>query len=461
MKNQAENNQTPPDSPGFTSIDYVKVTILGFGLSALWASMHSIILPLRVLDFAPQGQENSYLGYLTFAGLVVAMLVQPVVGAISDRSRFSWGRRRPYILVGSLALLLFLPGIGLWENYAAVFICYCLMQVASNTAQGPYQGLIPDLVPAEKRGLASGVKSLLEMVGGVSLARLAAYFMDQYTPGEGGYWLWLTLGTLGTAFLITSLVTLITVREQPGTGRRVAVPPNARERPEHGGSVATMLMNQLTDEPIHSIAILLVNPFKRLLANIKQHRSFFWFLVSRGLLGMPGVILQTFALYYLTYVIGVENPASAAGNLLIVVGAALIAIVYFAGRLSDRIGRKPIMVTSGLVGAVGIVLLYLSDSYAQVLLSGAFIGLASGAFLSTSWAMATDLAAEGEEAKYLGLTNLAMAAGSALARLIGPVIDFFNNPETNTYTGYSVMLLACFLCFIVGSLLVLKVRGVR
>jgi Na+/melibiose symporter-like transporter len=443
MENRTENNQTVPGSPGFTPFDYVKVTILGFGLSAVWASLHTVVLPLRLLDFVPESMKNSYLGYLTFAGLVLAMAVQPIVGAISDRSHFSWGRRRPYILVGSLALLLFLPGIGLWESYAVVFVCYCLMQVSSNIAQGPYQGLIPDLVPVGKWGLASGVKSLLEMVGGVSLARLAAYFMDRYSTGEGGYWLWLTLGTLGTVFLITALVTLIMVREQPGIGQPTINSQTKRERPESGGSLVT----------------LLVNLFKRFLTYVKQHRGFVWFLVSRGLLGMPGVILQTFALYYLTDVIGVEDPAASATNLLIVVGAALIAIVYFAGQLSDRIGRKPIMVSSGLVGAMGIVLLYLSHSYTLVLLSGALIGLASGAFLSTSWAMATDLAADGEEAKYLGLTNLAMAAGSALARLIGPLIDFFNTVETNM--GYSVMLFACFLCFIVGSLLVLKVRGVR
>ncbi len=443
MENRTENNQTVPGSPGFTPFDYVKVTILGFGLSALWASMHTVVLPLRLLDFVPESMKNSYLGYLTFAGLALAMLVQPIVGAISDRSRFSWGRRRPYILVGSLALLLFLPGIGLWQSYAVVFVCYCLMQVSSNTAQGPYQGLIPDLVPVGKWGLASGVKSLLEMVGGVSLARLAAYFMDRYSTGEGGYWLWLTLGTLGAVFLITALVTLIMVREQPGIGQPTINSQTSRERPGITGLI------------INSLAGL----SKSFQIDFKQHRGFVWFLVSRGLLGMPGVILQTFALYYLTDVTGVENPAASATNLLIVVGAALIAIVYFAGRLSDRIGRKPIVVSSGLVGAIGIVLLYLSDSYTQVLLSGAIIGLASGALLSTSWAMATDLAAEGEEAKYLGLTNLAMAAGSALARLIGPLIDFFNTVETNM--GYSVMLLACFLCFIVGSLLVLKVRGVR
>ena len=443
MENRTGNSNNVTGSPRFVPVDYIKVTILGFGLTALWASMHTIVLPLRLLDFAPEELKNSYLGYLTFAGLLLAMLVQPIVGAASDRSGFSWGRRRPYILAGTIVLLLLIPGIGLWESYAAVFICYCLMQIASNTAQGPYQGLIPDLVPEGKRGLASGVKSLLEMIGGVSVARLAAYFMDQYSPGEGGYWLWLTLGTLGIVFLVTSLVTLITVREQPGTGRQVVASQTSRELPESRGSIITLLKNLL----------------RRFVNYIRQHRAFIWFLASRGLLGMPGVILQTFALYYLTDVTRVENPAGAAANLLIVVGAALIAVVYFAGRLSDRLGRKPIMLFSGLIGAMGIVLLYLSDSYVQVLLAGALIGLASGAFLSTSWAMATDLAAEGEEAKYLGLTNLAMAAGSALARLIGPLIDFFNTLETNL--GYSVMLLACFLCFIVGSLLVLKVRGVR
>jgi Na+/melibiose symporter-like transporter len=439
MRNQTGNSNNMTGSTSFTPIDYIKVTILGFGLTALWASLNNIVLPERLLDFVDESMKNSYLGYLTFAGLVLAMLVQPLVGAASDRSRFSWGRRRPYILIGAVMLLILLPGIGLWESYTAIFICYCLMQVASNTAQGPYQGFIPDLVPEGKRGLASGVKGLLEIIGGASLLLLTSNFIDRYSPGEEGYWLWLTLGALGVVFLITALITLITVREQPGTGRKLATSPTARKRPEPGDSMVDLL--------------------KRLLTYIKQRRDFIWFLVSRGILGIPGVILQTFAYYYLQDVIGVEKPAGAVANLVVVVTTGIITVVYFTGRLSDRIGRKPIMLSSGLIGVIGIVLLYFSDSYTQVLIGGGFIGLASGAFLSTSWAMATDLATEGEEAKYLGLTNLAMAAGSALARLVGPLIDLFNAVETNL--GYSVMLLACLVCFVVGSLLVLKVRGVR
>ena len=141
------------------------------------------------------------------------------------------------------------------------------------------------------------------------------------------------------------------------------------------------------------------------------------------------------------------------------VGVSLIAVVYFAGRLSDRIGRRPILIASGLLGGLGIVLLFFSRSYVHILLSGALIGIANGAFLSTSWALATDMVGKGEGAKYLGLTNLAMCAGSAVARLIGPAIDFFNGLETNL--GYSVIIQVCLGRFIGGTLLLLKIRGIQ
>ena len=157
-------------------------------------------------------------------------------------------------------------------------------------------------------------------------------------------------------------------------------------------------------------------------------------------------------------VIGMENPAEAAADLLIVVGFSLIAVVYFAGRLSDRIGRKPLLIASGVLGALGIMLLFFSRSYLHIMLCGSIIGIANGILLSTSWALATDMVGKGEEAKYLGLTNLAMCAGSALARLTGPVIDFFNSLSVNQ--GYSVMFLICLLCYAAGTLLLLRLRRI-
>jgi MFS family permease len=76
--------------------------------------------------------------------------------------------------------------------------------------------------------------------------------------------------------------------------------------------------------------------------------------------------------------------------------------------------------------------------------------------MSTNWALATDLVPKGEEARYLGLTNLATAGGAALARLIGPVIDFLN--KYAPALGYQVMLGACFTYFITGSVLLMKIK---
>ena len=136
----------------------------------------------------------------------------------------------------------------------------------------------------------------------------------------------------------------------------------------------------------------------------------------------------------------------------------MLATVYPAGRLSDKVGRKPIVVSSGLISALGIMLLFFSQSYVYIMLSGALLGFSFGAFMSTNWALATDLLPKGEEARYLGLTNLASAGGSALALfVIGPMIDFFNT--YNPGLGYQVMFLVCFIGLVAGSLLVLKIKG--
>ena len=104
-------------------------------------------------------EKSTYLGLLTFAGLMLAIIVQPIAGAISDRSGFSWGRRRPFILGGTLVAMLFLAGIGWVGSFLAIFVIYCLLQIASNTTQGPYQAFIPDLVPEGRGGWLRGSRA--------------------------------------------------------------------------------------------------------------------------------------------------------------------------------------------------------------------------------------------------------------------------------------------------------------
>jgi len=437
-------NNTGTGAKGFGPADYIKITIFGFALAALWSSLHTIIIQVRLLDFVAEAQKNTYLGLLAGTGLILAMIVQPIAGAISDRSGFRWGRRRPYILLGTILAMLFLPGIGLAGSYLTLFITYCLLQVSSNTAQGPYQAFIPDLVPEGKRGRASGVKSLLEMIGGLAVVRLIAYLMDRYFTEQGGPWLWYAVATLVVVLLGTMLATILTVKERPGIGG---------PRPPLLAAVYKNFKVSIKTHPNYVWFLI-----SCLVLFIKQHPDFVWFLVSRLLILAAFAALQKFALYFLMDVVGIASPAAVTADLLIVVGAGMLAAVYPAGRLSDKVGRKLIVVSSGLVSALGIMLLFFSHSYGPIMLSGAILGFSFGAFMSTNWALATDLVAKGEEARYLGLTNLATAGGSALTLfIIGPMIDFFNAYDPGL--GYKVMFLVSFVLLVVGSLLVLKIKG--
>lgn len=194
----------------------------------------------------------------------------------------------------------------------------------------------------------------------------------------------------------------------------------------------------------------------RKIRKVFSNRVMLWFLVSRLLIYMGFTTIQQFALYFLSDVIGVTNPAEATARFLVFAVAGMLIITWPAGYLSDKIGRKPISIGAGLFGAVAIGIIAVSREYNTILWTAGLIGIAMGAFNSANWALATDLAAKGEEARYLGIANIATAGGAALARAIGPVIDYFNRQEL--LLGYSVMLFACIAYFIVGALLVLKIK---
>ena len=434
---KAESATSPDVSPrGFAPIDYVKITILGFAMTALWSSLHSIILPLRIADFIPLGKQATYLTLLTVPGLLLAIAVQPIVGAFSDRSGFRLGRRRPFILIGAIVALSLLPGIGFARSLVTIFAIYYLLQISCNTALGPYLAFIPDLVPEEKRGRASGVKGLLEIAGAGISIWLIGHLMGNYSIGEGSWWLWLSLGILAAVFLGTMIATMVMVKEKPGAG--------GAKLP----SLSTIYRAFTTD--------VKARLYKSFNIDVKANPDYIRFLLSRLLFIIPLTAFQAWGLYFFRDYLGVANPAATMGTFTLLSSMCMIGMVYPAGRLSDRFGRKPIALTSGLIGALGIGLLFFFRSYEFILLAAILMGIGFGGLMASNWALAVDLVPRDEAGKYIGLTNLATAGGSALARLQGPMIDF-----ANTYSaglGYNIMLWISFGSLIASSMLL---RGIK
>src|SRR5450759_1690310 len=88
--------------------DFISINLFWLGLNIRNNAVGNTFMPYLVAAFAPEAVRNSALGGMRTAGLIIAMLVQPAAGLLSDRSTSRFGRRRPYIFFGVLLDLLFL-----------------------------------------------------------------------------------------------------------------------------------------------------------------------------------------------------------------------------------------------------------------------------------------------------------------------------------------------------------------
>ncbi len=401
------------------------------GISFMWNSLHPIILPAVLLNFVPEARKNTYLGLLTFVGLVIAMIVQPLTGALSDRWQSRWGRRRPLILIGTLVDFVFLALLAWSGGLVWLAIGYIGLQFSSNTAHGPLQGLLPDRVPREQLGAASGLKNFLDMGGLVVASLLAGRLLDPEARHPVGI-MAVVMGVLAVSAAITLLGTPETPTRQDDTPER-----------EGGSQPASTDQTALKD---------------LLQIDFRANAAFWWLIGTRFtfLLGIYGI--QSFTQYYLRDVLKVANPAQQTGDLLAAITLALVACAVAGGWLSDRFGPRPMMVVAGGLGAVGCLLLLLARTPTILIAFGSVLGAGIGLFLTSNWALANQLAPGDQAGKYLGLTNLATAGAGALGRLEGPAIDLLNGARPGAYLGYMGMFVFGAVCCAISVLLL---RGVQ
>jgi MFS family permease len=414
----------------FRFTDYIWVSTLWFGISYLWGGVNGVILPNLNSRFVDPNFKGTSLGVITALGMVVAIMVQPAAGALSDINRSVWGRRRPFILVGGVLVVIVLAGMAtmvvFFGNWGMLLLFYLLLQFADNVVQGAYQGFIPDCVPPSRRAKASGAMGIAQIMGNVLGLAVATFLIDQ---GRSD----IALLVIAGIFMATVLPTLFMIREEPlqSTGAR----PNGLK--------------------------VILGTFKEL----KHHPEFVKFIISRLFVLTALATLTIFALYYLQDVMGkTEGTLTESYTMLgiVVIICSLISIMP-AVWLSDRIGRKKLVIISCAIGAVGMLLLSSATNITEVVIYGSLIGFATGSFNSLDWALATDLLPEGAGGRFMGISNLAGAGSQALAALIGGSIRDGFNALGNTYfnvsnLGYTALFLLGAFFFILG---IIFLRGIN
>lgn len=441
--------------------DLFTVNIYFTGLTTLSQTMTPLVMPLLVQQFVGEGQQGSMYGQLRLWTLMVALLVQALMGLLSDRSTLRWGRRRPFIFIGTLADLIVISLVGFtaalegMTGYWALFILLIFLMITSNTAHGAVQGLIPDLVPESKRGIYSGVKSILE----VPVPVLLVSFTVGKLIAAGNMWAGLIVAMAVLA--LTMLVTMF-APEKPLTGP----PPPMDWQPLLRLALMTIVFTTIIlgiGQIIKSSAALFGDRnlnvaltgmgllgFAGMAITIaigvwisvqlsigpaaRGNSAFIWWVINRLAYLVGSTNIAGFAVYFLQGRLGLvrEQAAGPASRLIMFVGIFILILGIPGGWLADRFGRKPLLAASCLAAALGTLILVLSNNLTSIYVGAIFIGAATGLFYTANWALGTDLVPKQEAGRYLGISNLAGAGAGAVGAYIGgPIADFFtvNYPD--------------------------------
>ncbi|HKA10432.1 MAG TPA: MFS transporter [Candidatus Dormibacteraeota bacterium] len=429
-------------------LDFIVLASYWVAIGYLWTSLGTLILPDIVLHLVGPNVKGTAISALEGIGTVMAIVWQPMMGAVSDRTRSRFGRRRPFIFGGTVGDVLFLAGLALSGSYGMLVIFYFLLQTASNTAQGPYQGLQPDVVPEGQRGTASGYYGLANLIGTLTGTVVAGLILNK--AGRPA-----AFGSIAVLLVVTMLVTVLFVPD--------------RVKPAH--------------ESFHSARDVVTATFTTPLSNV----NFMWLMGSRLLILMGIVGLQTYTFFFFTdaFFHGDSHATTTATTAVVgLVVALAILVTWPAARLSDRIGRKPLIVIGGLIATAGMLVLVfagyrwlpsallspvaqalgLPELAAQTLAAGVLVGAGLGAFLSVDWAFITDVIPRDEAGLFFGFSNIATAGAGVIARfLAGPLLDRFNaGPHILGLPGGYPVVFGVFVAWLLlGTLLILKVRETR
>jgi len=472
--------------------DYITFNVYFFGLTTLSQTM-GLLTPLLVQQFVGVSQQGTYYGNFRLYTLMVALLAQSLMGLLSDRSTITWGRRRPFILVGTVItavltiLIGFTAGMQGMQGFWILLAIGLFQSVAANMGQAAEQGIIPDLVPDEKRGLFSGVKALLEIP--LPMIIVALLIAKQISKGNMWVGLLVAIGVLVFTMLLTMLVPEKQLKETPAP---INWEPFLRLFAMTGvftliiwgsGKLVVLvsgLLKDVTSPTTLFIFMGLLGLIGMLVAvalgvwlsvrisignKAKENPSFTWWVINRLAFLVGAVNLSTFAVYFFQARLGYEKEVAAApaSLLLLLVGAFIIISSVPAGWLTDRFGEKRIVAIAGLVAVAGTIIALSIPSLPVIYVGGCIIGISAGLFYTANWALGTLLVPKEEAGRYLGISNLAGAGAGAVGAYIGgPIADFVTAkvPQVAGF-GYVLIFTIYGLLFLFSVIALTQVKETR
>jgi len=410
----------------YGNLQHAALSAFWFGSNFLWLPLTTVLIQAQVDSVVPKGLQNTAIGVALGVGGVLAMTVPPLVGAWSDRLNTRYGRRRPIMVAGTL---LTIPGLLILmaaNNYPEIVIGYAIIQFFFNAAGAAYAGIIPDVVPAQQVGKASGFLATMTQLGiGGGLGVTGVIGQSRL--------IYLVLGAVAAL----SLIPTVWAARTEGLNR-IDLPPR--------------------------------RPFRETLSEFLrplQEGDFAWVIFTRLMVSSGiTVVLYFLVNFFRDVVLGPkENAAKFTSIWLLVVVLTALPFGFFGGQISDRIRRRKIFVY--LAGAaqafVAIVFIaFYPKSIPLIFALGVAYGIGYGLYFAVDWALAVDtLPDKTKSAKDMGLFHIALTLPQAILPLFGGALIDYLNKHLAANSGYRVVFSSAVLFLFVGTLLVSRIKAVR
>lgn len=381
--------------------NFSAVAMYWFGWSFVWMSLIAVILP-KQLEFivGPDEDKNQKQGIVLTIGSLLSLIVSPLAGALSDRSHSVNGRRRPYILYGTIFNVFGLCMMAASPPFPIYCIGYTLFALGNYIMLAPYAALVPDVIPPDQRGMASGYLGGFSLLGGLA----------------GGV-LSYNLESLGFVIAYLILIT-VTVFCAYVTCHFVPEVQSAKRYRNFFGCACCCNM-----------------------CSAFGNSDFRWVFASRFCVQMGIITVQENLQYYLKdtihpddyYIKDVQvaqTEVEAVSFLLapMLLGGVLSSII--AGVLSDLWGmRKGLLYFSGISMATVCFLFGMNSSFLLDVLLALCFGFGFGVFSAIDWAIATDVLPNSDDfAKDMGVWNLAFTGPQIFSPyIIGFILQTFRH----------------------------------
>jgi MFS family permease len=397
------------------------ILIYAAAYAALWLALLTpaiISLALRIRQLSPADPAKP-ISWVLATGALVALVSNPVFGALSDRSTSRFGRRRPFLVVGVLCGCAALALIGLAPTMGFVLLGWCLAQLAYNAVLAAMVAVIPDRIPPHQRGTVVGILGICMPIGQIT----GTYLVQELSRDM--VWVLVVPGLIGIAGVLLLAI---------------ALPDDSRHAP---------------------VSIAVPRPVQPTTPSPpRNHRDFSWAWLSRVFFTTGSCFLQAYQPLFLLEKLKID-PVDVPRLIFrsTLVSAAMVVIwSLIAGRLSDRTrARKPFVMVGSVVQGVGLWLIAASDSYTMLLLGVALTGMGHGIYEGVDLALVTDVLPDRDQhaAQDLGLLNIANALPQVIAPLSAPAILALSRGD------YALLFAVAGTVAVLGSVVLVPLKSVR